>query len=143
MDITFVIEGELQDKGGLVTLVFRPGEASENDETEVDIHLAARSNLVIVDLPKGAEMAYRFRTKSKSGITTDRFAVGSFRQGEGKPDAEVLEHHVDAQSGWTVSDSRRISALVNLHDRSAYSCVEHANLQICDTSSVMEGGAKP
>lgn len=68
-DITFIIEGELEEKGGLVTLVFRPGGASETGETEVDIHLAARSNLVIVDLPSGAEQVYRFRTKAKSGST--------------------------------------------------------------------------
>ncbi|MCU0912600.1 MAG: hypothetical protein MUE98_15080 [Rhodobacteraceae bacterium] len=139
MDITFFVGGDLARDGGLVTLILRPGTEPEDRGRNLEVSVTSRAT--VVELRLGSDEGYTYRFKALDGssraITTERFAVGSFRQGEGLKDAVVLDHHVESGTEWTLARSRAASSLISTTNLGSYPCMEHDGLLVCDASEVI------
>lgn len=143
MDITLVVAGDIAEQGGIVEFVIRPDPELLPINESIELTLTAVASIVIVDTAVGEVLNYRFsRLDGKSSTRTLRFGVGSYRQGDGLPDAAIYSHFVDVGGDWTLSQSRRLSGAITVSSaQDLYPCqTQLTGVVICDASSVIDEG---
>jgi len=131
MDITFVIAGELAERGGLVQIVFLQKEDADALTEPFEVPLNSVASVVLVTIPVGASYTYRFRRLDDVNKgQTKRFSVGTYG-----PGTTVDGIYLDMGGDWTLDLSHRLSAVVAVSAaQDYYPCQTVAGVIICDTS---------
>lgn len=135
MDITFVISGEIAERGGLVQIVFLE-QADANPVTEpFEVPLTSVASAVLVTIPVGATYTYRFRRFDHVDKgQTKRFAVGTYSAG-----TTLDSIYVDMGGDWTLDLSHRLAAVTAISAaQDYYPCQTLAGAIVCDMSSELD-----